>query len=597
MPHPPRPFASATWAFLALVLLLAPRPVLAGSPPAVVTAPVSAPVAVPNLKNLAIARPACHVASVSFVSASLKPGATTQGTVTLNMPAPAGGLAVALASQDPGSVSVPAGVTVAQGQSSATFTATAAGVTSPVSVKVMAAGGLAAAGATIAVAPDPKLAGVQFLSASIGPTGAGLGQVSLTAPAPSGGLAVPLTNAAPGAAHVPSSVTVPHGWTSTTFNVYPLAVAQNTVLTVSASLDGVNKSGSTTVNATPGMGAPASGTLASVGVVQVGPGVACCKPAVAMIQLTGPAPAGGYTVHLSSTGPVTLARTSVVVPAAARSTMFELGVSYVSADTPATVTATAGSITKTGGFTVHPARPWTITFDNLYPTAYTPTTGTVTLTGPAPQGGRVVALSTSANSGAGPQGLAFAVPASITVPAGQTETTFLLKPYVWPYDLDSPTAVWATEDSSARGEVTIVSRRLVDATGGNNTCNAMDPQLNAPMGDPQYPCVTIVYPQPYLYNQPSAAAGQPSTATVQLSKAAPPGGMPVMLGCVEMPGDSSYDSLSPNMPEFVTVPAGQTRASFVATATAPRSRSGWGACLLSGVATANMVGSPYYSHR
>jgi hypothetical protein len=55
-------------------------------------------------------------------------GAASQGTVTLTSPAPAGGFAVSLSSGN-AAATVPAGVSVAQGATSATFAIATSAVT------------------------------------------------------------------------------------------------------------------------------------------------------------------------------------------------------------------------------------------------------------------------------------------------------------------------------------------------------------------------------------------------------------------------------------------------------------------------------------
>jgi len=57
-------------------------------------------------------------------------GTPSTGTVTLNGPAPAGGMIVTLASNRTAVAQVPASVTVAAGQTTATFTVTTSAVTS-----------------------------------------------------------------------------------------------------------------------------------------------------------------------------------------------------------------------------------------------------------------------------------------------------------------------------------------------------------------------------------------------------------------------------------------------------------------------------------
>jgi hypothetical protein len=100
------------------------------------------------------------LSSVSLAPTSVVGGSSATGTVTLTAAAPAGGLAVALA-DDSAAVTVPAGVTVAAGQTSATFTATTSTVTAQTTatITVTAGGASRTAGLTVtAVASGPPAA-------------------------------------------------------------------------------------------------------------------------------------------------------------------------------------------------------------------------------------------------------------------------------------------------------------------------------------------------------------------------------------------------------------------------------------------------------
>jgi hypothetical protein len=140
------------------------------------------------------------------------------------------------------------------------------------------------------------------------------------------------------------------------------------------------------------------------------------------VTLSRAAPAGGATVALSSSN--TAAATvppSVTVAAGATSATFTVSTSAVAASTTVTISATYGGATRSASLTVTPAPspPPTLSSLTLNPTSViggTPSTGTVTLSGPAPAGGAIVALSSSNG--------AARVPSSVTVPAGATSASF-----------------------------------------------------------------------------------------------------------------------------------------------------------------------------
>jgi hypothetical protein len=140
------------------------------------------------------------------------------------------------------------------------------------------------------------------------------------------------------------------------------------------------------------------------------------------VTLSGPAPAGGAQVLLSTNNGAASVPSSVTVPAGATSATFTVSTNAVATSTPVTISAAYGSATQTALLTVAPPPLPTVSSLTLNPTSVVgglgSSTGTVTLSGPAPAGGAQVLLST--NNGAA------SVPSSVTVPAGATSATFLV---------------------------------------------------------------------------------------------------------------------------------------------------------------------------
>jgi hypothetical protein len=137
------------------------------------------------------------------------------------------------------------------------------------------------------------------------------------------------------------------------------------------------------------------------------------------VTLNGPAPVGGAQVALSDNSGATSLPASVTVAAGATSATFSIGTSAVADNTAVTISASYGGATRTASLTVLPAVLSSLT---LNPTQVVGglqgSTGTVTLNGPAPAGGAVVALSSSSG--------AASVPGSVTIPAGATSATFIV---------------------------------------------------------------------------------------------------------------------------------------------------------------------------
>src|SRR5262249_15872069 len=142
-------------------------------------------------------------------------------------------------------------------------------------------------------------------------------------------------------------------------------------------------------------------------------------------------------------------------------------------------------------------------------------TGTVTLTGIAPAGGAVITLASSNTSAA-------TVPASVTIPAGQTSATYPVT-----------TAVVSTMASST-----------ITATYA---------------GGLPYPAYVTLLPVPpplsAISISPTATVGGTlATGTVTLSAAAATGGVDVAV--------TSSDPVTATQPNFVTIPAGATTTTF-----------------------------------
>jgi hypothetical protein len=141
------------------------------------------------------------------------------------------------------------------------------------------------------------------------------------------------------------------------------------------------------------------------------------------VSLSGPAPAGGAQVLLSSNN-TSAARTpaSVTVAAGATSATFTVSTSAVTATTTVTVSGAYGGVTRSASLTVQPAPPPapTLTSLTLSPASVVGGTqvsrATVTLSAPAPSGGVQVALSSSNG--------AASVPSTVFIPAGASSASF-----------------------------------------------------------------------------------------------------------------------------------------------------------------------------
>jgi len=263
-----------------------------------------------------------------------------------------------------------------------------------------------------AAAASVTLSSVSLNPASVTGGNSSTGTVTLSGAAPSGGAVVTLSSSND-AASVPSSVTLPTGTSSATFPVNTSAVTSSTPVTISASYGGVTQTGSLTVTAAPNYTLSASPT--SLSITQGSGGTAT-------VTVT---PLNGFSgsVSLSVSGlPSGVSASFSPNPATTTSTMTLAASNAATVGTvTATITGTSGTLTRTTTITltVTPPPLPTVSSLTLSPTGViggTSSTGTVTLSGPAPAGGAQVALSSN-NSAA-------SVPSNVIVPAGATSATF-----------------------------------------------------------------------------------------------------------------------------------------------------------------------------
>src|ERR1700676_1378569 len=164
------------------------------------------------------------------------------------------------------------------------------------------------------------------------------------------------------------------------------------------------------------------------------------------VTLSGPAPPGGAHVVLSSSN-TTVARvpSSVTAAAGATSASFTVSTSVVAASTTVIISTVYGGVTRSAALTVTPAPPppptvASLTLDPANVIGGQSSTGTVTLTAPAPAGGAQVFLSSSNGAGR--------VPTSVTIPPGATNATFTVNTSL--VLISTSATISATYNSSTR---------------------------------------------------------------------------------------------------------------------------------------------------
>jgi len=440
--------------------------------------------------------------SLSVAPSSVIGGQTSTGTVTLSDIAPAGGKVVTLGSNNSGVAVGPATVTVAAGSSTANFTintnpvsadtivvlsATLDGLTQTANLTVLAPTAL-----SLAVAPTSVLSGQSAT-----------GTVTLTGPAPAGGIAVALSSSKTTVASVPASVSAAAGATTATFTVTTSNVTVNTTVTLTATL-GVSVTAPLTVT-------PPGVTGLSIAPASVKGG----QSATGTVTLSSKATGFGAVVNLSSNKTAfASAPASVTVLAGSTTANFPITTHGGSTNTLVTFTASLSGTQATAPLTVTPPDLTSVTLSPTSVKGGSTSTGTVTISDQAANGSIVVTLSSN--------NAAATVPASVTIAAGATTATFAVNTTAVP--ADTPVTISGTFNSATQTGALTVQAPLVAGL-------AVTPG--------------------------SIRSLQTATATVTLDGPAPTGGSVVTLS-------SNTPSLA-TLPPNVTVPAGAATATFPVT--------------------------------
>jgi hypothetical protein len=168
------------------------------------------------------------------------------------------------------------------------------------------------------------------------------------------------------------------------------------------------------------------------------------------------------------------------------------------------------------------AASMSVTFSPAQVPGGSSSTGKLTISEEAPDGGLTVSLSSNTP--------AAIVPQRVVIPAGSTEAMFPVK------------AAWISAPTRVQIVGTAIGRIYVSGMG---TLTLL------PSG------VTSV-----IFDPTNVVGGAPSVGTVLLSAPAPPGGIVVQLAVVDPSSPSSPCSLPPTVPPTVRVAGGAQRATF-----------------------------------
>ena len=437
-----------------------------------------------------------QLTSLSVSPTSVIGGSPSTGTVTISYPAPVGGTAVSLSSGS-SAASVQSTVTVAQGQTSATFPITTNSPAQNTNALITAQLGGSSEQQPLSVAAS-TLSGLTLNPSTVAGGNSSTGTITLTGPAPSAGLTVSLASTCTYAT-VPSSITVPGGSSSTTFSITTRSYTGALNATITAKVGGVSQSAVLAIQV-PVL----TGLTLSPGTVAGG------NTVTATVTLSGTAPSTGDKVYLCSSSTVAPVPSYVTVPSGQSSTTFQITTASYTYATNAKITAGMSGVSETTWLSIQASVLSSLTLSPSTVTGGNSVTGTVTLTGTAPTNGLVVTLtSTSADA---------TVPTSVTVPAGYSSVSFNIPTTAYKQ------LVYATITASAAGES---QSALLTIQAASLSGLTLSPS-------------TVV-------------GGNSSTGTITLTGPAPSGGLTVYLSST-----SSYATV----PTSVPFTAGQTTATF-----------------------------------
>lgn len=336
-------------------------------------------------------------------ASTISPDVVVEYTISLSIPAPVGGQDFNIVSSIPAVASAPALITVLEGETTASFsvTALALGFTS----LTVSATGVGEAAAGIEVIAEPTL----ILAPSAATLGLDITQqmlLSLSHPAPNGGLVVSLQSDNESSVTLPSDVTVMAGDSSITFDLLTL-VAGDAIITAQAP---------DYADATADISVKAAALVLPASAV-VSPGSTISIP----INLTKPAPVGGLAINLAidNAGVATVPASIVVAE----------GDSVVNVDItgliPGMAIITVTAIDYDSATTALTVDTIAIDFDPVISGTLTiPQEMTrqlrVKLSKPAPPGGLTIDLSSSDDASL------TVTPSQVTIPASQTQANIFI---------------------------------------------------------------------------------------------------------------------------------------------------------------------------
>lgn len=313
--------------------------------------------AVATAAHLRAAKP--KPAALTFGKNPVAGGKKITGKIRLTAAAPAGGAKVMLASKNAAFVKLPAVVKVKAGQKTATFPVKTKATAKKRAIAVTAALNGKRITKKLRLTPRHFAKGLTLSDATVPGGTTVTGTVTLNSPAPAGGAGVKLFSGGY-RAEVPAAVKVAAGQRTAVFQITTQKVGAQSAVKISAAYGGVTLS--RTLTLTPG--AVAAPELYDIVVHRDAAFVEATVEAD--VVLTGPAPAGGATITVTSDKPGKVsfdangaATGTVVIPAGVPNVKFYFGFKDLNGPLTFTISATykGKTVVDAQTFTVTPAVP------------------------------------------------------------------------------------------------------------------------------------------------------------------------------------------------------------------------------------------------
>ena len=294
---------------------------------------------------------AAALSSVSLTPANVAPGDLVQGAINLAGPAPAGGVTLTFLSTNLALAATPASIVIPEGQTSATFTVAALGLTltAPQSVKIYVTDGTVSKVAPLIITPI-----VHLSTLTANPVEGGFttyGTLALSIPAQTGGAVVSLVSGNPALVTVPAGITVPALSWGLSFSTTTSAVTAITLVPVTATFNGETLTTQVSLNPAP---------VVSVSAV-IMPAVVGGQSFTGVVTVTNfPRGVAGATVTLVSGDSSVKVPATVLIPQGAYSVSFAGTTSVVQGFKNVSVKATYNGSNITGLIAVSPVPTVTI---------------------------------------------------------------------------------------------------------------------------------------------------------------------------------------------------------------------------------------------